>query len=71
MDVTYNLYNIGVSRPADNEEGGGEGSSRPCDKEGGGCLQNFGPQFGLKKRGAVSSPGSATVERRYLYQYGA
>ena len=23
MDVTYNLYNSGVSRPADNEEGGG------------------------------------------------
>ena len=56
VDVTYNLYNSGVSRPSDNEEGeGGGGSSRPGDKEGGGCLQNFfrlfGPQFGLKKGG--------------------
>ena len=23
MNVTYNLYNSGVSRPSDNEEGGG------------------------------------------------
>ena len=29
MDVTYNLYNSGVSRPSDNEEGGGEGQLDP------------------------------------------
>ena len=29
MDVTYNLYNGGVSRPSDNEEGGGGGHPDP------------------------------------------
>ena len=43
---------------------GGGRSSRPLDKAGVGLqkffFQLFGPQFGLKTRGAGPSPGSAT-----------
>ena len=74
MDVTYNLYNSGGSRPSDN--GGGEGAHPDPEIRGAGAVSKIffsalRASVWPKKRGAraVSSPGSATVQRRYLYQY--
>ena len=48
MDVTYNLYNSGVSRPSDNEEGGGgEGQLDPEIRRAGAVSKIFFGPSGL------------------------
>ena len=46
MDVTYNLYNSGVSRPSDNEEGG-EGQLDPEIRRAGAVSKFFFGPSGL------------------------
>ena len=74
MDITYNLYNSGGSRPFDNGMGGGGGGHLDPEIRGVGAVSKIffsalRASVWPKKRGAGSSPGSATVQSRYLYQY--